>query len=137
MLYRRMFFLMYCFMISVVGVSQIAPAKLKTDTGLNDSVRKGKIDIFTLSLSHLMTLKVKSPGKKSEKIGDIPSSIIVITRQEIESQNYQALEELLANIPGFYSLGNAFFYGGSNFGVRGFSSPGDFNNVMILVNGIN
>lgn len=47
------------------------------------------------------------------------------------------MEDLFADIPGFYYLGNAFFYGGTNYGVRGFASSGAFTNVMIQVNGVN
>ncbi|MGL1889850.1 MAG: TonB-dependent receptor [Reichenbachiella sp.] len=98
----------------------------------------GDIDvILSMSLEELMNMEIVTAGKKSQSIADIPASIVVITRDDIETYGYQSLEDVIADIPGFYSLGNAFFYGGTNFGVRGFSSPGAFTNVMILVNGVN
>lgn len=94
-------------------------------------------DILTLSLEDLLNVQIESAGKQAEKISEIPASIVLITRNDIQKHGYHSLEDIISNIPGFYSLGDAFLFGGTNFGVRGFASPGAFNNVMILINGVN
>lgn len=86
-------------------------------------------ELLEMDFEDLLNIQVSTAGKTAQSVSDIPASVVVITRSDIE--------DLLSDIPGFYSLGNAFFYGGTNFGVRGFSSPGAFTNVMILVNGVN
>lgn len=93
--------------------------------------------IQSLSLIELMNLKITTAGKKSQNISDVPASVVIITRENIQTFGYQSLVDILADIPGFYNLGNVHLWGGYNFGVRGYSSQGDFNNVMILVNGVN
>lgn len=95
-------------------------------------------DMFELSLEELMNIEIVTAGKTDQKISDVPASIVVITREDIETYGYNKIDDLIADIPGFYSTGVSNFYGGTNYGVRGFSSPGSaFNNVMILVNGVN
>lgn len=94
-------------------------------------------ELFEMSLEDLLNIEVSTAGKKAQSISEIPASIIIITRQDIETYGYHNIDDLLENIPGFYSLGNSQAYGGTNYGVRGFASSGIFNNVMILVNGVN
>lgn len=87
-------------------------------------------------LEDLMNIKMISASGTVQKISDIPASVVLITRKEIEQRGYKDLNEILENIPGFYSLGNAYNEGGTNFGVRGFSSGGALADFMIMVNGV-
>ncbi|MCP4220411.1 MAG: TonB-dependent receptor, partial [bacterium] len=79
-----------------------------------------------------MNVEITTAGKKAEKIGDIPASVVVITRTDLEQFGYQSLEEILENIPGLF-VANDLTY--TTIGVRGFwtSHP---TNVMILINGV-
>lgn len=73
-------------------------------------------------------------GKKEEKISEIPASIIIIERREIETSGYMTLQELLESVPGIYTV-NHNSESDITLGIRGFWSP--FNrNVLIMVNGI-
>ncbi len=101
----------------------------------DDSLYYSKI--MKYGIDNLLDLSVYSAGKKTLKVSEVPASIVIITHQDIIKHGYQSLEDLIANIPGFYSLGDAFYFGGTNFGVRGFASSGAFNNVMIMINGVN
>ncbi|OQY27027.1 MAG: hypothetical protein B6244_11885 [Candidatus Cloacimonetes bacterium 4572_55] len=80
---------------------------------------------------------VSAAGKKEEKIADIPASVVVITREEIETYGYTTLEEILENITGFYQVDECSWTGSTNYGVRGFLSAGQFNDLTIMVNGVN
>jgi outer membrane receptor protein involved in Fe transport len=95
------------------------------------------LDFSDMSLEDLLNVEVTTAGKKSQKISEIPASVVIFTRDDIEAHGFTSLEQIIANVPGMYSMGNAFFGGGTNYGVRGFVSPGYSNDVMVLVNGAN
>jgi outer membrane receptor protein involved in Fe transport len=95
---------------------------------------KGKPDeLFKLSLEELMNVKITTAGRTPEEIRDIPASVVVITRDDIEKYGYQSLAEVLENIPGLYYTDDYFM---ENFGVRGFWTEAALRNVIILVNDI-
>ncbi|MDX2463088.1 MAG: TonB-dependent receptor [Porticoccus sp.] len=92
--------------------------------------------LFSLPLEDLMNIEIYAAGKTSEKIKDIPASVILITRSDIEKYGYTTLTDVLENTPGLY---NIYSYAGvsGNFGARGFWNPNSQNsNVAILVNGV-
>jgi outer membrane receptor for ferrienterochelin and colicins len=88
---------------------------------------------FKMSLHELMGLEMATAGKKKEKIGDIPASVILLTREDIETAGYQTLLEILESIPGLYVSEN---YLMTNIGVRGFMTYYANRNMIFLVNGI-
>lgn len=93
--------------------------------------------LFDLEIEELLSMEITTASKKSQKIKEVPANVFLLSREEIELRGYLTLEDLISDIPGFYSLGNSYFYGGTNYGVRGFSTVGSFTNVMIMVNGVN
>ncbi|HOZ14121.1 MAG TPA: TonB-dependent receptor plug domain-containing protein [Tenuifilaceae bacterium] len=93
--------------------------------------------IYTLSLEDLLSIEVTTASKKSEKISDIPASIVLITREKIEASGYQSIEDIFANVTGMYQMNDYLWFGTDNFGVRGFYTNGTFSNIIILVNGVN
>jgi len=93
--------------------------------------------LFGKSIEELLSIEVYSAGKQEQKITEIPASVVIITRDEIERYGYRTYMEILENVPGFYMNENYYFLGHSNFGVRGFYSDGSFDNVIIMVNGVN
>jgi outer membrane receptor protein involved in Fe transport len=100
------------------------------------SKKESKIEkLFKMSLEELMNVKVSTAGKTPERIGDIPASVVLITREDIETYGFRTLAEILENIPGLYAI-NDYSEGGANFGVRGFWSGQPNDNMIILVNGV-
>ncbi|UCH94605.1 MAG: TonB-dependent receptor [Candidatus Aminicenantes bacterium] len=89
--------------------------------------------LFKMSLEELMNVKISTAGKTPERIGDIPASVVLITREDIEAYGYSTLTEILESIPGLYSLDD-YSEGGANFGVRGFWSGVANDNMIIMVN---
>ena len=87
----------------------------------------------SLSLEELLNLEITTAGKQKEKISDIPASIVVVTREDIDTYGYQSLVEILENIPGLYVTND---WSTSNIGVRGFWSIEPQRNLIILVNDI-
>ncbi len=96
--------------------------------------KKEELDnLLNLSLKELMDLTVTTAGKKEEKIGDIPASVVIITRSEIEKYGYRDIPEILQSIPGFYLIDDLF---AKNMGIRGFWNSTPNRNMILLVNGI-
>ncbi|HAZ01451.1 MAG TPA: hypothetical protein DCY97_04650 [Marinilabiliales bacterium] len=93
-----------------------------------------KIDVAVLSIEELLDMQVFTASKKAEKIKDIPASIIILSKTDIEKAGFTSLEEIFQHLPGMYYVDNASFLG-PTVGVRGYltSSP---TNLMILINGI-
>ena len=94
-------------------------------------------EYFSMSIEDLMSIEIETAGKKKEKVSDIPASVVIITREEIKRYGYTSYLDILQNVPGFYMIDSYFWLGQVNFGVRGFFSDGTFNDVIILVNGVN
>lgn len=90
-------------------------------------------DVADISLEDLLNVEITTAGKRPEKIGEIPASVVVVTREDIEKYGYQDLAEVLQNIPGLYMTDD---YTAKYFGVRGFWTFDPQRNVVILVNGI-
>lgn len=86
-----------------------------------------------LSLEELLGTKVYSASKYEQKVAEAPSSIVVISADEIRRYGYRNLMDVLATLPGFYVRGHNSY---SSVGVRGFSPPGNANSrILLQVNG--
>ncbi|HAN78948.1 MAG TPA: hypothetical protein DCQ31_14885, partial [Bacteroidales bacterium] len=92
--------------------------------------------LFNLSLEDLMGVEVITAGKTLEKIIQVPASVVVISKTEIEKYGFSTIEEVLEQITGLFMTSDYYWLGTANFGVRGFYSSGPFNNIFILVNGV-
>jgi len=93
-------------------------------------------DLLNLSLKELMNIEIDSASKTSSTVGEIPASVVIISRQDIKRYGYSSLEETLNNIPGMYMTEDWAWFGSVNYGVRGLYSKGNFDNMAILVNGV-
>lgn len=96
-----------------------------------------KKELFSLTLEELMNIKVITASKFVEDIKDIPASVVIVEREEIERLGYTTVQEILQSIPGLFMIDDYYWLGSVNFGVRGFFSTGPFNDMIILVNGVN
>ena len=91
-------------------------------------------ELFNMPLEMLLNMTVTTAGKKSEKMPDIPASVEIITRTDIEMYGYSSLEEIVANVTGYHTLDDI-SYTLSLPGVRGFMSQNG-TGVIILINGV-
>jgi len=94
-----------------------------------------QMDLTELPIEALMNLdvpKVYAASKIEQKTTEAPSSVTIVTADEIKKFGYRTLSDLLRSVPGFsvsYDRNYAFL------GVRGVSL-GDFNSrMLLLVNG--
>lgn len=98
----------------------------------NESISSN--ELLNMPLEDMMNVKISTAGKKSEKIADIPASVVLITRKEIEKYGYMTLEEILENVLGMYVIDDLGAYR-KTYGVRGFYT-GTPRNIIFLVNGV-
>lgn len=72
-------------------------------------------------------------SKYEQKVTEAPSSVSIITAEEIRRYGYRTLADVLRNARGFYTTNDRNF---SYAGVRGFGRPADFNSrLLVLVDG--
>lgn len=88
-----------------------------------------------MSFEELLNVKLTTAGKNEQQVKDIPASVVVITRADIEAFGYHSLSEILKNVAGMY-MTNDYSMGGTNFGIRGYWTVLPNNNMMIFVNDV-
>lgn len=92
--------------------------------------QKAEHDIASMSLDSLLNVKISSASKYWQKTFEAPSSVSIISSDDIERFGYQTLGEALSSLTGFYySYDRNYSYTG----VRGFSRPSDYNNRILLL----
>ena len=89
-----------------------------------------------LTLAELSDLEIDSvfgASRYAQKVTEAPSSVTIITREEIYKYGHTSLADVLRSVRGFYVTYDRNY---SFLGVRGFSRPGDYNTrVLLLVDG--
>jgi iron complex outermembrane receptor protein len=76
---------------------------------------------------------VTAASKRVQGVHEAPSSVTIITREEIHRFGYRTLAEALRSVRGFYGRYDRNY---DYIGVRGFLRAGDYNDrILLLVNG--
>ncbi|MDH3639340.1 MAG: TonB-dependent receptor, partial [Gammaproteobacteria bacterium] len=73
---------------------------------------------------------VFSASKYEQKISEAPSSVSVITADEITQYGYRTLDDILNSLRGFTVVDDRNY---SYVAVRGFGQPGDYNTRLLLL----
>lgn len=77
---------------------------------------------------------IYTASKHEQTVTEAPSSVSIITADEIQKYGYQTLSEILSSVRGIFATTDRNY---SYLGVRGFARPGDYNTrVLILVDGV-
>jgi outer membrane receptor for ferrienterochelin and colicins len=76
---------------------------------------------------------VYGASKYEQKVTEAPSSVSIVTADEIKKFGYRTLADILRSVRGFHiSYDRNYSY----VGVRGFSRPGDYNSrILLLIDG--
>ncbi len=93
-------------------------------------------DLTKLSLNELTKVHIETvygASKFEQKVTRAPSSVTIVTADEIQKYGYHTLADLVKSVPGFYinyDRQDAYI------GVRGVSRPSDYNSLLLtLVDG--
>ena len=93
-------------------------------------------DLTELSLEELMEIEIPtvySASKYKQKVTQAPSSVSIVTAEEIKKYGYRTLADILRSIRSFYITYDRNY---SYVGVRSFSRPGDYNSrILLLIDG--
>ena len=73
---------------------------------------------------------VYSASKYEQKVTEAPSSVSIITAEEIKKHGYRNFSEILQSIRGFYVTNDRNF---SYLGIRGFGLPSDYSNRVLIL----
>jgi outer membrane receptor for ferrienterochelin and colicins len=90
-------------------------------------------DLTKLSLEDLTKVQVETvygASKFGQKVTRAPSSVTIITADEIQKYGYRTLAELLKSVPGFYV---SYDRQDAYIGVRGVSRPSDYNSLVLTL----
>ena len=114
-------------LLAFLGSGGQAGAQVEDPSGSRNA------DITELSIEDLMNVEVYGASKFSQKVSEAPSSVSIVTSQEIKKNGYRTLADILRSVPGFYATYDRNY---SYVGVRGFGRPGDYNSrVLLLIDG--
>lgn len=93
-------------------------------------------NFMALSLEQLLEVnvdKVYGASKYEQKTTQAPSSVSLVTRDEIQKHGYRTLADVMRSVNGVYVSDDRNY---SYVGIRGFNRPGDYNSrVLLLVDG--
>ncbi len=93
-------------------------------------------DLAEIEFEDLIQLRVQEVFGASDRLQPVteaPSSVSIVTAQDISRHGYRTLADILRGVRGFYVTDDRNY---SYVGARGFNRPGDYSTrVLLLVNG--
>jgi outer membrane receptor for ferrienterochelin and colicins len=93
-------------------------------------------DLTELSLEELMEIKVDTvygASKYLQKVTEAPSSVSIVTADDIKKYGYRTLADILRSLRSFHVTSDRNY---SYVGVRGFGRTGDYNSrILVLIDG--
>jgi len=93
----------------------------------------GQEELAELSIEQLMNIQVATvygASKYEQKVTEAPSSISVVTADEIRKYGYRTLGDILRGQRSFYVTYDRNY---SYIGIRGFGRAGDYNSRMLIL----
>jgi hypothetical protein len=77
--------------------------------------------------------QVTAASRTAEQVEEAPSSVTIISREELRAMGYQTIAEAVRGVRGLYLTDDRSY---TTVGIRGFSRPGDYGNkILILYDG--
>lgn len=113
------------------------PASLEAARASSGDERRVELaDLKRLSLEDLMNIEVEtvtSASKYEQRVTEAPSSVTIITSDDIRKYGYRTLADVLRGVRGFYITYDRNY---AFIGARGFGRPGDYNTrILLMVDG--
>ncbi len=80
---------------------------------------------------------LSTAGRSEKKVSQIPASVVVVTKKQIDDLGYSNIVDILRNVVGLYAIDEYDWTGaGANVGVRGFLTSGMNNSLQVMINGV-
>jgi len=108
-------------------------ATLTWMTSAQETNTQSLAELKSLDFEQLFDVKVATvygASKHEQLVTEAPSSVTIITRDEIQKFGYRTLAESLNGVSGLYVRNDRNF---SMLGIRGFAHPGDYNSSFLLL----
>ncbi|MAM75878.1 MAG: TonB-dependent siderophore receptor [Tistrella sp.] len=110
------------------GTVQLGPVRVGADEQVSGAIPTPKTDRAATDRSHSYAARAATvAGKTAQGLREIPQSVTVVTRQQMDDRNAFSLEDALRTTPGVtalpYNQGASFFY------VRGHSSEVQYDGL--------
>lgn len=108
-----------------LAASLLASAASAVGDELNalSAPRSGLADLSFEELATIKIATVYGASKHEQKITEAPSTVSIVTREDIQEYGYSSLADILRSVRGFYVTSDRKY---SYIGVDGFNRPGDF-----------
>ena len=123
-------------MAVVLMTVSLAGTVCASDPSITDTSSGLQGELFDLSLEQLMDVDVdtvSTASKYEQKISEAPSSVTVITADEMRKYGYRTLAEALRSVPGFYLNYDRYYH---YIGIRGCRRPGTYDTgILLLIDG--
>src|SRR4030067_2443702 len=114
----------------------LIPLMSANGVGGAESNQRTPSDLTELGLEDLMKIEIAtvySASKYEQKVTEAPSSVSIITSDEIKKHGYRTFADILRSVRGFYVTYDRNY---SYVGARGFGRPGDYNTrILLLIDG--
>jgi len=101
----------------------------------NQTAATKPVEPTEISLEELIKMEVpvvEAASKYRQKTTEAPSSVTIITSDEVKKYGHRTLADILQTVPGMYVTYDRNY---SFLGVRGFNLGGDNNRILLLVDG--
>lgn len=117
----------------VLVVLLLAISPVRAQAPLASATPSAPEDLTLSDLGGIRVDTVNGASKFVQQVIEAPSSVTIITSDQIRKYGYRTLADALNSTPGLY-VSNDLSY--SYLGMRGFSRPGDYNDrVLVLIDG--
>jgi iron complex outermembrane receptor protein len=119
----------------LLGLLSIS-ALFLADVAVATAMQQQADDAVEFSLEELLELEVSTVYGASlyaQEVSEAPSSVSVVTSDDIEKYGYRTLADILSGVRGFFTTYDRNY---AYVATRGFGLPGDYNSrVLVLVDG--
>lgn len=119
--------------VVAVGLMLLSCTVCRADTDISESRVSQLTELSVEELMNVEVAKVYGASKFEQKVTEAPSSVSIVTADEIKRYGYRTLADILRSLRGTYLTYDRNY---NYVGIRGFNRPGDLNTrVLLLVDG--